>query len=144
MDLSWPHRGADCGVPCRRVLLPQVKHKLYRVLANEDKAHIEQDYTYLLPNVLYAAGNRLENDRRQKRKKLKTTAAVGGQTRSVVCASRSVGTFFNRFPKEYISHAIKSRLASPLVSTSLEHQSEIQMLWGEVRAKTRRSFCAPR
>ncbi|CAN0102424.1 unnamed protein product [Pylaiella littoralis] len=36
------------------------------------------------------------------------------------------------FPKESIIHAINSYTASPIVSTSLEHQSEIQMLWGEI------------
>lgn len=40
------------------------------------------------------------------------------------------------FPKESIIHAINSYTASPIVSTSLEHQSEIQMLWGEVSTKT--------
>ena len=42
-----------------------------------------------------------------------------------------------RWPKASIMHKIKSTLASPLVHTSLRHQTEIQILWGEVRATRR-------
>lgn len=59
-----------------------------------------------------------------------TTTDVHKALNTHACAPS--GIFFIRFPKEHILHAIKSRLASPIVSTSLEHQSEIQMLWGEV------------
>eukprot|EP00903_Cladosiphon_okamuranus_P008855 g8479.t1 len=55
-----------------------------------------------------------------------------GHIVALIVVFRAGVFFFLKFPKEFISHAIKSRLASPLVRTSLEHQSEIQMLWGEI------------
>ena len=44
----------------------------------------------------------------------------------------------DRWPKASIMHKIKSMLASPLVHTSLRHQTEIQILWGEVRDEKRK------
>ncbi|CAM9511546.1 unnamed protein product, partial [Ectocarpus sp. 12 AP-2014] len=55
-----------------------------------------------------------------------------GHTIALIVVFRAGVFFFLKFPKEDIIHAIKSRLASPVVSTSLQHQSEIQMLWGEI------------
>eukprot|EP00752_Nemacystus_decipiens_P016241 g14521.t1 len=64
-----------------------------------------------------------------------------GHIIALIVVFRTGVFFFLRFPKEYILYKIKSRLASPLVRSSLEHQSEIQMLWGEEKALVFRDIC---
>ncbi|CAM9299488.1 unnamed protein product, partial [Hapterophycus canaliculatus] len=65
-----------------------------------------------------------------------------GHTIALIIVFRLGIFFFLRFPKESILTAIKSRLASPVVNTSLEHQSEIQMLWGEI-VKLKKAITPP-